>query len=743
MKKMMRNNKISESFFKRILPAKRNLKYSYLIVGVSFIIANLIIIFATQSGNLFLRYDIGDFKLYEPAPVNFVLDRDILWTDEEATEKEREKAAASEPLVFRISDEVAAASINKFMNFEQLILGKNIADTEGKQFSIEALGLEQLDDKIIDYLDTSPYAELILENTKELLREALQTAIIDFTGIEVNLAEITNIKFLKQADNKPVLELIEINNVIRVQDLPLWVEEKLHTVSYDDPIAKQVIISLVSHFAKVNGFFDKNQTELDRKAAGEKVKSVEKWLKADSIDAIIVEKGKPITKDIYSKIKAYWQHAVKVNVNSIVGTVFFFIIIFAFTIFLLNKSITRRILRSQEILLLVILGMIYLVLSVSLLNVFPDDKWYPFSLILPTAVIAILITVVISAEVSVIYSLFLSLTLFLIGSDIATFAFAFFSAIGGIAVATRTKERIDLVKAGIYLSIINSIIIATFGFLNNLVIIDILVRMAWASGNGFLCGILSLGFLPILEHRLNTPTRFRLMELSDINLPIFKRMLVLAPGTYNHSINMANLAESACEEIGANALLARVAAYYHDIGKLDQPEYFIENQNSYNIHDELKPSLSVAVIKSHVKLGVEKAKELNLPQAVIDIITQHHGKGIITYFYNRALKENNNDKKISPSEFSYPGVKPQSKEAAVVMLADSVEAASRTLKKPTVAKIEKLVWGIIVDKFNTGELSECNLTFNDLEIIKKTFVQIVAGYFHQRIEYPKLKEVNR
>jgi putative nucleotidyltransferase with HDIG domain len=743
MKKTMRNHKTTEGLIKRILPAKKNMKYSYLIVGISFIIANLIIIFATQSSNLFLRYNIGDFKLYEPAPSDFVLDRDVLWIDEQATQREREKAAASEPLVFRINDEVSASSIKRFKNFEQLMLGKNVADTEGKQFSIQALGLEQLDDKIINYLNTSPYSGLILENTKEILREALRKGIIDLTGIEADLAEITHIKFLKQASGKPVVELTEIDDVIRIQDLPEWVGKKLHTVSYDDPLAKQVIIALVSHFAKANGFYDKNQTELDRKTAGEKIKPVEKWLKADSIDAVIVEKGKPITQEIYSKIKAYWQHAVKVNVNYIVGTVIFFIIIFVFTIFLLQKPITKRVLKSQEILLLVILGMIYLVLSVSLLNVFPDDKWFPLSLILPTAVVAILIAIVISAEVSAVFSLFLALTLFLIKSDIASFAFAFFSAVGGIAVATRTKERIDLVKAGVYLSVINSIIIGAFGFLNNLSVIDILIRMAWAAGNGFLCGILSLGFLPILEHRLNTPTRFRLMELSDINLPILKRMLVLAPGTYNHSINMANLAESACEEIGANALLARVAAYYHDIGKLDQPEYFIENQNSYNIHDELKPSLSVAVIKSHVKLGVEKAKELNLPQAVIDIITQHHGKAIITYFYNRALKENNTEKQISPAEFSYPGIRPQSKEAAVVMLADGVEAASRTLKKPTVAKIEKLVWGIIVDKFNAGELSECNLTFNDLEMIKKTFVQIVAGYYHQRIEYPKLKEVSK
>jgi putative nucleotidyltransferase with HDIG domain len=735
MKKTVLDNKSPEGFLKRILPVKKNMRFSVLIVGISFVIANIIIIFATQSGNLFLRYNIGEFKLYEPAPSTFVLDRDILWTDEDATQKERDKAAAGEPLVFRMSDEISAECLKELVGFQGLMMGQKQGQADESRSSAQPV-----DESVIRYLEISPYADLIMENAKQLLREALQTGIVDLTGIEASWKDITNIKILKQIDKKQIIELIPINDIIRIQELPKWVDQKLQAVSYEDPRAKQVIRTLVTHFARVNGFYDKTQTALNRKEAMEQVKPVEKWLKKDSIDATIVEEGKIITKEIYSKIMAYWQHAVKVNVNSIVGTVFLFIIIFGFTIFLLNKSFIKRVLKSQEILLLVILGMIYLVLSVGLMHVLPDDRWYPFSLVLPTAVLSILITLVISAEVSIVYSLFLSLSLLLMKSDIATFAFAFFSAIGGIAVAVRTKERIDLVKAGLFLSVINGFIIAALGFLNNLVVVEILSLMAWAAGNGFLCAILSLGFLPILEHRLNTPTRFRLMELSDINLPVLKRMLVLAPGTYNHSINVANLAESACEEIGANALLARVAAYYHDIGKLDQPEYFIENQNSYNIHDELKPSLSVAVIKSHVKLGVEKAKELNLPQAVIDIITQHHGKAVISYFYNRALKDNGNDKKVSPIEYSYPGVRPQTKEAAVVMLADGVEAASRTLKKPSMAKIEKLIWGIIVDKFNAGELSECTLTFSDLDTIKKAFVRIIAGYFHQRIEYPKLKE---
>jgi putative nucleotidyltransferase with HDIG domain len=266
--------------------------------------------------------------------------------------------------------------------------------------------------------------------------------------------------------------------------------------------------------------------------------------------------------------------------------------------------------------------------------------------------------------------------------------------------------------------------------------------LGWAFLNGFASSMISLGFLPILEHGLNTASRFRLIELSDLNAPILKRMLSLAPGTYNHSISVANLAESACSAIGANALLARVGAYYHDIGKIEQAEYFIENQTSYNKHDDLKPSLSAAVIKSHLKMGIEKARELTLPREVQEIISQHHGRGVIKYFYQRAL-DNGEKTNVSTDDYSYQGYRPSSREAAVVMLADTVEAATRTLKKPTVAKLEKFVWDIIMEKFTSQELGDSQLTFRDLETIKKSFVQVLAGYYHSRIEYPKIKEAAR
>jgi putative nucleotidyltransferase with HDIG domain len=203
---------------------------------------------------------------------------------------------------------------------------------------------------------------------------------------------------------------------------------------------------------------------------------------------------------------------------------------------------------------------------------------------------------------------------------------------------------------------------------------------------------------------------------------------------------VANLAEAACQEIGANPLLARVGAYYHDIGKMEQPNYFVENQTVYNKHDDIAPRLSATVIRSHVKLGVEKARSLGLPREVTDIIAEHHGNSVITWFYNKALKQ---ESQVNMEDFTYPGNPPRSKESAVVMLADVTEAAVRTLNKPSVGRIEKFVQELINGKVEHEQLVESELTFRDLETIKNAFVRVLAGHYHSRIEYPKLpKEVS-
>lgn len=248
--------------------------------------------------------------------------------------------------------------------------------------------------------------------------------------------------------------------------------------------------------------------------------------------------------------------------------------------------------------------------------------------------------------------------------------------------------------------------------------------------------------LPILEQLLNLPTSFRLHELAYADSPVLTRLSQVAQGTYNHSRMVADLAYAAAQSIGANALLARVGGLYHDIGKADHPEYFIENQGVDNKHDDLKPSLSAAIIKSHVKLGMEKGRDAGLPQEVLDIIGEHHGNDVILFFYNEAKQEaaaSNRDIEVNKEDFSYNGTPPSTPEAAVVMLSDCVEAATRTIKRPTTMKYQKLIHQIIMGKIDRHQLDGSRLSLTDLEDITVSFVNTLIGRDHHRIEYPDEK----
>jgi putative nucleotidyltransferase with HDIG domain len=323
--------------------------------------------------------------------------------------------------------------------------------------------------------------------------------------------------------------------------------------------------------------------------------------------------------------------------------------------------------------------------------------------------------------------------------DTSAYIFALCSGIAAAHVLKRAQTRMDLVKTGLLIAAANAAAMLIVLLLRQAPAAEYGRVLFWAAFNGLVSGLLVIGILPIMEQALNAITPFRLIELSDLNSPILKRLFNAAPGTYSHSIMVANLAETACQEIGANALLARVGAYYHDIGKMEQPSYFVENQTFYNKHTDISPRLSAAVIRSHVKLGMEKARALGLPEAVVDFIAEHHGNSVITWFYNEALKQ---EKNVNAEDFTYPGNPPRSKESAVVMLADTTEAATRVLRKPTAAKLAKFIQELFDAKVKHGQLSHSDLTFRELETIKKAFVKVLAGYYHSRIEYPKMPDMD-
>ncbi len=262
---------------------------------------------------------------------------------------------------------------------------------------------------------------------------------------------------------------------------------------------------------------------------------------------------------------------------------------------------------------------------------------------------------------------------------------------------------------------------------------------------GLITGVMATGLAPAVELVGGYTTRFRLMELASLDQPLLRKLMLAAPGTYHHSLVVSSMVEAAAREIGADSLLAKVAGLYHDLGKIDKPAYFVENQGpGPNRHDKLAPSMSALILIRHVKRGVELAKKHRLGKEITDIIAQHHGRRLIHYFYNKALEARRASGRADPDPelFRYPGPRPQSREAALVMLADAVEAASRSLEEPSPARIQGLVQEQINRIFAEGELNECELTLKDLHKIARIFNKILTGIFHQRVEYPASETVD-
>jgi putative nucleotidyltransferase with HDIG domain len=269
--------------------------------------------------------------------------------------------------------------------------------------------------------------------------------------------------------------------------------------------------------------------------------------------------------------------------------------------------------------------------------------------------------------------------------------------------------------------------------------IQLLFKLGFGLAGGILCAVIVNGTIPLVESVFKYTTDIKLLELANMNTPVLRELMIQAPGTYHHSIIVGNLVEAAAEAINANPLLARVAAYYHDIGKIRKPLYFVENIGGQeNRHDKLTPSMSSLILMSHVKDGVELAKENKLGQVLVEIIRQHHGSALIKFFYDKAKsKEDPGVQQVDERDYRYPGPRPQTREAALIMLADAVEAASRTLADPTPARIQGMVQKIINNIFIDGQLDECELTLKDLHNIAKSFNRILSGIFHHRIDYPE------
>ena len=324
------------------------------------------------------------------------------------------------------------------------------------------------------------------------------------------------------------------------------------------------------------------------------------------------------------------------------------------------------------------------------------------------------------------------------GSALDFMIIFFISGLVGAYTVKGARTRGRLITAGLYVGLIQVLCALLLNPVVTHTTFDYVIKPLLL--NGVICFFVVVSTLKIFETIFGEVTHFTLLELADASSqPLLKKMITEAPGTYHHSLIVSNLSEAAADAIGAHGLLARVGAYYHDIGKMVKPEYFTENQIvSGNKHDDLEPSMSRLVILNHVKEGIELARKNRLNQKIVDFIPQHHGTGLIFYFYQRALEEANGEK-IDEANYRYPGPKPQTRETAIVMLADSVEGATRSLDEHTPSRIDDVVHKVINNKFIDGQLDECNLTLRDIEVIGSTFSRVLTAMYHGRVKYPDKK----
>jgi putative nucleotidyltransferase with HDIG domain len=385
---------------------------------------------------------------------------------------------------------------------------------------------------------------------------------------------------------------------------------------------------------------------------------------------------------------------------------------------------------------------LFLIYALELILIyFVDTKLQLPIYLFPIAIFSMLVTILFDAELGLINTFKLALLLGILHRF--NFPLVLIVIVVGTVASystSRVRQRSEFFKSVLYLSIAYVVLIYLIESFKISSSEEIVNYLGLGVFNAVLSPLLAIGILPIFESLFGLTTDITLLELSDLNRPVLKRLALEAPGTYHHSIIVGNLAENAAKAINANPLLARVGAYYHDIGKIEIPEYFVENQLGIKSrHETLTPTMSSIILASHVKKGRQLGEEADLPDEVLNFIEEHHGTMTMTYFMNKARELGDN--RPDESDFRYPGPKPQTREAAIVMLADSVEAASRTLADPKPARLQNLVQNIINDRFQSGELEECPLTLGDLARIRESFVQILIGVFHQRVEYPKEEKV--
>ena len=495
---------------------------------------------------------------------------------------------------------------------------------------------------------------------------------------------------------------------------------------------KYVLEELVKGQINPNCFYDEEKTQ---ELIDETRKSVAKVVIKQN--QIIVKEGVPVTQNELDILSDLGMLDDGKN-TSIYLYVYIVLAVFVGIIMFLQYNYIDRnysdiFKNTKKITLISVINLMTLVFARTIGLVSP--------FLIPFACAPILLTLLINYKISIVISILNVIVISIAtGFDAQVMMLGVISSILGATLLKKMQQRNELLYSTIYLSIVGVIITVSTGILISSNLREVLIKSGITFIGGVLSGIFALGILPFLEGTFNEVTTLKLLELSNPNHPLLKKLLMEAPGTYHHSMLVANLAEMASEEVGANSVIVRIGSYYHDVGKTERPYFFGENQmGGENPHNHMTPNLSAKIIISHVKDGIELARKYNLPKVIQDIIGEHHGTTLVKYFYYTMKNNSENPEEVKEEDYRYPGPIPNSKEAGIIMLADSVEAAVRSIKEPSEDKIKEMINNIISDKLSCGQLNDCNLTIKDIEKIKKCFLTALNGIYHHRIEYPKEK----
>lgn len=643
------------------------------------------------------RYKLNEGDI---ATVDIKAPRDII--DEEATKLKEQEVTAKVEKKFTLKNEIKIeASDNVKGFFDKLInLKSNNIDEKSKIAELKKIDTINLSD--------SEYKELLdLSVDKDTELQWIALTAID-KAYESQIEE----------DSKAIADAKSI------------VDQYLSRQGLESNI-EVILREICESQVKANYFFDQSKTD---EAIKEALKGVSKVMIKKN--QIIVKEGEPITQkqiNILTELGLIGEDISKDYIYTYI-ILFFYVLFVLILQYIYMKNENNKILNNTKL--------VFLILLLNLLSLIIARVFTLVSVFLiPIACTPILMTVFLGSKISIIINSFNLLFIgIIIGFEPQIILVAIVANIISSLTLKKVNQRNDILYSTAYLAVSSAIIVLSSGILLSNNIKRILIDVALATGGAFISGILAMGLLPFLESSFNLVTNMKFLELSNPNNLLLKRLLMEAPGTYHHSIMVANLAEVAAEEVGANPMLVRVGAYYHDIGKIKRPFFFGENQlGGVNPHDKISPALSTTIIISHVKDGLELAKEYDVPTIVTDMIAQHHGTTLVKYFYYTLKNNSENPDLIKEDDFRYPGPKPQTKEAAIIMMADSVEAAVRSIQEPTLDKIEAMVNNIIKDKLNSNQLNECDLTFKDLEVIKACFLKVLKGIYHHRIEYPTEK----